>query len=37
MGQNVAGEMAVAQGSFYSIGTMRRRVGGGDRSAAVEI
>jgi hypothetical protein len=31
------GEMAMASGSFYSIGVMRRRVGGGDRSAVVEV
>jgi hypothetical protein len=37
MGQNVAGEMAMAPGSFYSVGATRRRVGGGDRSAVVEV
>jgi hypothetical protein len=37
MGQNAAGEMAMARGSFYSVGAMRRRVGGGDRLAAVEV
>jgi hypothetical protein len=36
MGQNAAGEMAMAPGSFYSIGAMRQRVGGGDQLAAVE-
>jgi hypothetical protein len=24
MGQNIAGEMSVAQGSFYSVGAMRQ-------------
>jgi hypothetical protein len=36
MGQNAAGEMAMAPGSFYSVGATRQRVGGGDQSAAVE-
>jgi hypothetical protein len=37
MVQNAMGEMAIALGSFYSVGVTRRRVGGGDRSAAVEV
>jgi hypothetical protein len=37
MGQNAMGEMAMALGSFYSIGATRRRVGGGDQSATVEV
>jgi hypothetical protein len=34
MGQNVAGDMAMDQGSFYSVRVMRRGVRGGDRPAA---
>jgi hypothetical protein len=30
MGHNAAGEMAMAPGSFYSVGATTRRVGGGD-------
>jgi hypothetical protein len=37
MGQNAAGEMAVATCSFYSVGAMRRRVRGGDRSTVTEV
>jgi hypothetical protein len=37
MGQNAVGEMAMAPDSFYSVGATRRRVEGGDRSAAVEV
>jgi hypothetical protein len=37
MGQNAAGEMVMAPGSFYSIRTKRQRVGGGNRSVAVEV
>jgi hypothetical protein len=37
MGENAAGEMVMAPGSFYSVGAMRQRVGGGDQSAAVEV
>jgi hypothetical protein len=37
MRQNTVGEMAMAPGSFYSIGATRQRVGGGDRSAVVEV